>query len=143
MEMMQFLCDTDFLFEYIGGNEEVLDFLKDPPIIFTSVITFSEMILACTNKRDAVRLNKIFANGFAVLPIEREISDLHLQLLNNYHLSHSLKLNDAFIAATALFYDLPLATCNSKDFKYIGNLKLVQHSIKPKRKGGGLFDSFS
>lgn len=141
--MKYFLCDTDIVFEYIAGNEAAVQLLKQQPVFMASVVTYSEMILACQNKVQLNRLHKIFASNFAFIPIEREISDLHARLLSDYHLSHALKINDALIAATALYYELPLATCNTKDFKFIKSLELVPHDIKPKRTGNSFFNFFS
>ena len=39
--------------------------------------------------------------------------------------SHSMSLGDAIIAATALRHNLPLATHNTADFRWIGGLQLV------------------
>lgn len=36
-----------------------------------------------------------------------------------------MSIGDAIIAATAIIYELPLATANSKDFKHIENVELI------------------
>jgi tRNA(fMet)-specific endonuclease VapC len=58
------------------------------------------------------------------IPINEEISGLHLDLLEKYSLSHRLSIPDALIAATALYYSFPLYTLNTKDFRYISGLIL-------------------
>jgi predicted nucleic acid-binding protein len=45
-----------------------------------------------------------------------------------YSLSHNLKLADALIGATALTYDLPLYTYNTRDFKFIPKIVLWDSS---------------
>ncbi|MCZ2222164.1 MAG: PIN domain-containing protein [Chitinophagales bacterium] len=136
------VCDTDMLFEYFEDNTDAIDLLNSYDIIFCSVITQREMVLSSQNKTHQNKLNKLLTETVTLIPIEREISDLHVQLLNDYHLSHSLKINDAIIAATAIYYNLPLSTCNIKDFKFIPDLLLVQLNIIPKRRGGVFFDLF-
>lgn len=42
----------------------------------------------------------------------------------DFSLSHNLTLPDAFIAATAIFHDIPLYTLNKKDFRFIPGLRL-------------------
>jgi tRNA(fMet)-specific endonuclease VapC len=44
--------------------------------------------------------------------------------MTDFSLSHILSLPDAFIAATAIHYDISLYTLNKKDFRYIPDLKL-------------------
>jgi len=62
-----------------------------------------------------------------VLTIFPTISKLAVDLVKQYCLSHKIKLPDAQIAATALFYNAELFTLNRKDFAYIPNLKLYEY----------------
>ncbi|MCC6634789.1 MAG: PIN domain-containing protein [Chitinophagaceae bacterium] len=136
------LLDTDFLYEFLQNNNDAVNVITEGIFIASSIITYSEMILSCTKKEEKQKLHSKVSGKILFLPIEREISDKHAELLDKYHLSHSLKINDALIAATALYYDIPLATCNTKDFKFIPNLKLIKHKVTPIRRGGGLFGLF-
>jgi predicted nucleic acid-binding protein len=62
-----------------------------------------------------------------VLAISTQISRLAVDLVRQYCLSHKLKLPDAQIAATAIFYNAELFTLNRRDFAYISDLKLYDH----------------
>jgi tRNA(fMet)-specific endonuclease VapC len=69
---------------------------------------------------------------FLTIQLDEEISKLTLELLQKYHLSHSLSIPDALQAATSLKYDCTFATCNQKHFKQITGLRLLTHSVVPK-----------
>jgi predicted nucleic acid-binding protein len=60
------------------------------------------------------------------LPHSENISRLAVDLVKKYRLSHGLLIPDALIAASALSWDIPLATKNRRDFCYIEALRLVE-----------------
>ena len=49
-----------------------------------------------------------------------------VNMVKQYCLSHTLDIDDALIAATAIYHNIELFTLNTKDFKFIPNLKLYQ-----------------
>jgi len=57
------------------------------------------------------------------IPLDEEISNRFLVLLEEYALSHKFSVPDALIAATALSHSLPIFTLNVKDFRFISDLK--------------------
>lgn len=57
-----------------------------------------------------------------LLPLDDDIIKKTIQLRRTYK---KLKLGDAIIAATALVYSFTLITCNTKDFKNIEGLELL------------------
>jgi len=63
----------------------------------------------------------LFTNDVLVIELERDIKLKTVEIRK----AHSIKLPDAIIAVTALVYDLTLLTRNTKDFKNIADLKLV------------------
>lgn len=140
MENKIILLDTDFFWEYITGNAEAIKFLTSGnyDIISISAITVAELIKGCGNKIKLTKLNRQIKE-FLPLHIEIEISSTAIELIQKYHLSHNIGINDAYIAATCLYYNVELATCNTSDYHYIPNLKLANHPVKPKRKGWDFF----
>jgi predicted nucleic acid-binding protein len=82
-----------------------------------------ELLQGARNKAELLRLEKIIAMFYNVeMPVE--VINVARQLIKLYSLSHSLRLADALIAATALVYDLELLTYNLKDFRFIPELGL-------------------
>jgi tRNA(fMet)-specific endonuclease VapC len=122
------LCDTDVLIEFLDYvNDLVKQKLEEigfSNICFSS-ITSSELIFGAKNKKHHLRLSTFISNSI-VIPIDKEISDLHFELVKKYTLSHRLNIQDASIAATAIIFDLPFYSNNKKDFKFIEGLKLAK-----------------
>lgn len=83
-----------------------------------------ELYIGALNKKELSTLQK-FANSFENIAINESISNISTNLIIRYAKSHSLHIADAIIAATAIHNDILLYTLNLKDFKYIGELKLV------------------
>jgi len=133
------LVDTDFMIEMLAANEAAFDYItKENAALYISVITRAELIRGA---RDKSHMTKIIRNiePFTVIDMDSEISYYFNQLMEQYALSHQIGISDAIIAATALNYNLPLLTCNTKHLKYIKSLYLPAHGVKPQRKGLGNF----
>jgi predicted nucleic acid-binding protein len=58
-----------------------------------------------------------------ILHIDEEISSRALFYIQEYALSHSMRLADALIAATAIYYKKPLLTANDKHYKFLPTMK--------------------
>ncbi len=129
------ILDSDVLIELLNDNEEVtskiLEFGIDSLCI--SSISASEILLGALNKTD---FNKYYSwlNKFIWLEIDSSSNRIYESLIYRYALSHSPKIPDMLIAATAMSNRITLFTLNISDFKFIEGLKLLDHNIKPKRK---------
>lgn len=120
------LCDSDVIFEnFKGKNTQVINELQriGQSKIAISVVTAGEMLHGA---RDKPELGKIqaYLGLLSTLSLDAGICQIFVQLMSDYSLSHRIKIQDALIAATALFYDIPLYTLNVKDFSFIAGLKL-------------------
>ena len=139
MENSIILIDTDFAWEFLSGNQEAIKFMsKQVDAYAISSITTAELIKGCGNKLKLSKLHKALTN-FLILHTDTEISVKGVELVKNFHLSHNIGINDAFIAATCMYYNIALATCNTSGYHYIPDLKLVKHNVIPKRKGWDFF----
>jgi tRNA(fMet)-specific endonuclease VapC len=65
-------------------------------------------------------------NKLEILHIHEGISKNAVELVEEYALSHKLSIPDALIAATAIYYNLPLYTLNLKDFVFIKAVQMYQ-----------------
>lgn len=119
------LCDTNILVELSKLNHDIIRELKfiGATNIAVSGVTAAEFIFGALNKSE---LNKILKalNAIRVIHVNEAISELAVELVKNYALSHTLAVPDALIAATALFHKIPLYTLNRKDFRFISGLQL-------------------
>lgn len=55
---------------------------------------------------------------------DKNISEMAVDLIVKFKLSHGLQIPDAIIGATAIVYDIPLYTYNVKDFKFMPNINI-------------------
>lgn len=127
METRIIICDTNILIEYFKGSEIISNKLQKIGVdsIAISTITISELYFGALNKKE---LSQIKSNLSCLTqrPLNVSISDIFLNLMEKYCLSHKLTIPDAIIAATSIYYDAPLFTLNKKDFKFISRIKLYQ-----------------
>ena len=84
-------------------------------ITYIEVLGFHEI-----NENDKATLG-IFFDAVPVLSVTSEIATQAVRLKQN----QKMKLGDALIAATAIEHDMALVTRNTKDFKWIDSLKLI------------------
>jgi len=118
------ILDTNIIIELFKGNVETKEFLKkvDEKEFAISIITSMELYYGAINKRELNKIKK-FLEKFNLLTINEEISKIALDLIEKYSKSHGLDIPDALIAATSLYYEIPLLTYNKKDFRYIKGLE--------------------
>ena len=111
------LVDTNIFIEYYKNNPLICKQLEyiDPRGIRVNDIVCAELYFGARNKQE---LNNIVSDmeKLADLPFFPTISKQATDLVKQYCLSHKLRLPDAQIAATALFYNAELFTLNRKDF---------------------------
>jgi tRNA(fMet)-specific endonuclease VapC len=126
MEQEMILCDTNILIEVYKGNEKVIRELvkMGQQNIAISDVTSAELLFGARNKEELKILKKDLEK-LTCIPINSQISNLSVQLVEKYSLSHKLTLPDALIAATAIVYGIELFTLNLKDFKFIKQVKLL------------------
>jgi predicted nucleic acid-binding protein len=123
------LIDSDVLIDVSRGVPEALNTLQrietdDEPAI--SVITQMELTVGCRDLRELRSLGK-FLETFSLFKLNEAISDLAIDLLRRYRLSHGLLLADSLIAASALVHDVPFVSKNSKHFRFIDGLTLLSY----------------
>jgi len=127
MEDTLICLDTSVLIEYYRKTEKENSFLfqlTDKYGSFAiSVITEYEIYVGSNTEQDA------FWNDFfeevKVLPFDSEINRTAIELYRSLKRERKLiDIPDLLIGATALFYNLPLATLNEKHFERIKELSL-------------------
>jgi hypothetical protein len=121
--MSKLLADTTVLVEVLRSNLDAKQFLEDtlPEI---SKVTVVELIQGCRNKEDL----KVVVKACDLLPqvkIDLNISEMAIELLKDYNLSHGLLFLDSIIAATCIIRKKILVTENVKDFRFISGLEVI------------------
>jgi tRNA(fMet)-specific endonuclease VapC len=120
------ILDTNILIELYRGNVFVKNELEQikPKILYISSISTAEFMVGAKNKEDFNRIEK-HLNAYTSIPVTADITDVFINLFKTYTLSHRPAIADTLIAATALYYHLPLVTLNKKDFQFIPGIELI------------------
>jgi predicted nucleic acid-binding protein len=119
------IIDSDVLIWYLKGNENARQIINANIPFKISVINYMELIQGMDDKRSLKIFQKQLNNwSVEILHITEKISELAMELVENYYLSHSMELADSIIAATALENDEILLTANDKHYKYIPNIQV-------------------
>jgi hypothetical protein len=123
------IVDTDVLIDAGRDIREAvtcLEQIERQASLAISVVSQMELIIGCRNKAELRTLDK-FLSRFQVVKLNERISDVAVDLLRHYRLSHGLLIADALIAATALLQEIPFATKNQGDYRFIAGLRLLPY----------------
>ena len=126
---MAVIVDSDILIDAGRSDSEAVDFLarvSQVDTLMISTITQMELMVGARNKNE-LRIIEKFLTRFETVKLNPTISDLAVDLIRQYRLSHGLLMPDALIAATALSVNEPLATKNQRDYRFIVGLTLSQY----------------
>jgi len=122
------LCDSNVLIELFKGNKNTLETLKSigSKNIGISAVSLMELFFGARNKQE-LALIKDNLSMHHIFQINKNTSEIAVDLIYKYSKSHGLDIPDALIAATALDYQITLFTYNIKDFKFIENINLYRY----------------
>src|SRR6266487_1652331 len=100
------LCDTNIFIELFRNNQSIVKDLEDikSQNICTSVVCVAELYFGAIDKKELNKIQKDIS-GIKSYQIEPAISELALELMYRYILSHKVAYPDFLITATALHYD--------------------------------------
>lgn len=121
--MKPYLIDTNIIVDFLRKDKRAVAFLNSLDRSIISTITVAEIYQGAKNIKELDSIKELF-KFFIVLPLDEQISQLSLKLMEKYVLSSRLLILDSLIAATAKKYSLTLITGNWKHFKMIKGLKL-------------------
>lgn len=121
------LCDTNILIEALKQDKNILKSIDaiGHNNLALSVITSAELLFGARDKVESKKIKKSI-DFLRIIPINFQICELFLNLVDKYALSHRVGIPDTFIAATALYFDIELFTLNQKDFRFISGIKLFE-----------------
>ncbi|NJL75631.1 MAG: type II toxin-antitoxin system VapC family toxin [Saprospiraceae bacterium] len=124
--------DTSVLLEYFRKTKKENAFLtallSRYDVFATSVITEFEIYSGATDEQ--MKFWDTFFQQIDILPLNTEAIQIAATLFKQLKLQNSLiDMPDLFIAATALSYQLPLATLNVKHFERIHQLELIKKEV--------------
>jgi predicted nucleic acid-binding protein len=129
--MNKYLIDTDVLIELLRGNRRIISYLddlhKEGNAFFYSPVTKAE-IFHGVRKGEEGRINLLF-HSMECVPVSDEIGGKAGLYLKQFHLSHSVQVGDAIIAASAFYAGAVLVTCNEKHYP-MKDIKVIAPVLK-------------
>ncbi len=115
---MSVLIDSDVMIEYLRGNPMIVERITKEygkgRHLYFSPVTRAEIVAGLRKGEEAVT-EKLF--GLMIcLAIDDETGAVAGQYMKSCCASHCVEIADAFIAAAARTYDVPLWTLNKKHY---------------------------
>src|SRR5258708_1858497 len=120
------IFDTNILIDLYRGDTAVKEATEriTSNVIYISSITIAEFMVGARDKADLKRIESQLSK-YTAIPLNADITDIFIDLFRTLTLSHRPGIADTLIAATALYYNLPLFTLNKKHFQFIPGIELV------------------
>jgi predicted nucleic acid-binding protein len=120
-----FVVDSDILIDYLNGVKRMREILDAPGYrIYYSTVTRKELLakpgLSATERR---RIHMLLLYHRQI-PIDEQIAERFSSLLEKYA-NHGLRKADALVAATAWSRRLPLFTRNTRHYRFISEITLL------------------
>lgn len=116
------LIDSDILIDFLRGRLEAQKFFNQfKPPFYISYISKFEILAGSVNKTE-MKLYEDFLSHFILLPITNEIIELAFQIFKEHFLRSKIGWQDAIIAASAIYYNIPLISRNKKHYAPITRL---------------------
>ena len=122
------LCDTNIFIEIYRRNREVRSVIIDNigiENVVVSDVTRAELYYGALNKTELQMIRKDLSK-ISILHIDSNISNMAVDIVEKYCLSHKADYADALIAATAILNNMELYTLNTKYFIFLPEMKLFQ-----------------
>ncbi|MBC8085015.1 MAG: type II toxin-antitoxin system VapC family toxin [Hymenobacter sp.] len=127
--MKLILVDSDVLIDVlrqIPVGVEALVAAKAQAPLAISIVSRMEVVVGSANSESLQRAEGLLRQ-LEIIWVSDEISRVADGSVTRYSLSHSRRIPDAFIAATALVYDVPRLSKNQRDYRFIPGLKLLPY----------------
>jgi tRNA(fMet)-specific endonuclease VapC len=125
------LADTSIIIDFLRKkkkNKSALWNIKEISTCFMSSITLFELLSGAKHERHFEDIKRI-SNWVETIYFDDEIADLSAMIYRNLKKRNQLiEFRDIFIAATAKYHNLCLATLNVKHFERIENLTIFDIS---------------
>lgn len=119
MKKRRILVDTDILIDFLRGNGEATQYIKENiSSIILSSVTVAELYSGVRDGREK-RLLDSFIDLVEIIPVATDVAIKAGLLKRDFHKSHGTGLADALIAATAEMHADEFKTCNIKHFPMI------------------------
>ena len=128
MEAEGMVVDTNIFIDHLRAKDKSKTILRKIPInqeIFISSVTIYELLMGATNAEKWKDVEKII-RGLKILSFDEPVAMKAGKIFHELKESKKLiEFRDIFIGATALIYEVPVLTHNTKDFERIKGIKII------------------
>jgi predicted nucleic acid-binding protein len=121
------LLDSDILIDFFRGHPASMAWfqLVDMTEIAIPGIVAMELYAGCHSKQEQARVRRKLDPFTVVWPSSNALNAI-VPMFVSAHLTHSLGILDALIAATSITHNSPLHTFNRKHFAAVPGLQTIQ-----------------
>jgi predicted nucleic acid-binding protein len=131
----QLLIDTDVLIDYLLDYPAAVSYVEArQERLLISVVTVAELYAGIREGEERARLEQ-FLLAFEIIPLDLRLAVQGGLYRRDYRKSHSVRLADDLIAATATQRQAPLVTLNRKHFPLLQDVivpyQKAQYTITP------------
>ncbi|MEO3405829.1 type II toxin-antitoxin system VapC family toxin [Mucilaginibacter sp. CAU 1740] len=123
MSGKEILVDTNIMLYLLNGDTAIEELLQGKQI-YISFITELELLGFKGLSDQQEKQIKNLLDDCSIISMSNSLKDQYVEVKKK----HSLKLPDAIIAATAIFFNLPFIT-SDKQFRTIDRLKLIVYEV--------------
>lgn len=119
------MVDTDVLIWYLRGNEHARRVIDGLGAFAISAITYMEIVQGVRNSMELRTLKRFMTNrGIESIALDSGMTSRATAFIEQYALSHGLRLADALIAATVNARGETLLTANTSHYRMIPGVAL-------------------
>jgi predicted nucleic acid-binding protein len=109
------------------GNQKAKKVIDKEGAFYISSVNYMELVQGIRDKQELRSLrNFLTRKKIEIVHVSEEVSQKALSYMEEYSLSHNLRMADAMIAATALILGVTLLTANSKHYVPIKGIHIKQ-----------------
>lgn len=128
MDSKTVVADSGIFIEYLRSKNKqktALHLLSSDNEIQISVVTLYELLMGATNERKRTDI-QILTEDLLILPFDKAVAKKAAEIYHHLRQKNKMiEFRDIFIAATCIFYDLPIKTLNKKHFERIPKIRFV------------------
>lgn len=115
--------DTNILLYFLKGNQDIVEILSGKDIVI-SFISELELLSFPKISKDSESIIKNFLENCTVVELNPTIKTFAIKCRRKW----KLKLPDAIIVASAMYYKSPFITAD-KDFSKISNMEIILYEV--------------
>lgn len=122
------LIDSDVVIGFLRGRAPAREAISKHHPVRISTVTYMEVAQGVRSKQELQLFRRtVRMNGWRILPLTEEIGSRAIAYVEEYALSHGVRMGDALVAASAAVSGLGLLTGNTRHYRFLPGLALERY----------------